>query len=489
MTDTDSTANLRRGVYVVLTVVAVAGTAARVMNVERVYEPSLYRGPGETAQTHPKAPPRDWPKARPRPMPTFSSNDRSRWAMVRALVDDGTFAIGRREDDGKGGYRDVGIVAEDGWQTLDKVLDPTTKTFYSSKPPLLPVLVAGEYWLLKQCFGWTLASDPWPVVCTVLLTINVIPLAVYLALFARLLERFGRSDWGRIVAFAAACFGTFVTTFATTLNNHTVAAVATLAAVYPILMATDRPSLTAIAVSGLCAGLAFSFELPAASLVAGLFGVLLLRLPLHALLAFVPAAMLPVAGQAALNVAQIGDWKPAYEKLESEWYRYPGSHWAKEGSARAGIDFAGDKETRTTYAFHLLAGHHGVFSLTPLWLLSVVGLLRGLSVSDGSGRGWWDVNLVALGCTAACVAFFAAVVGTVNYGGWTSGPRWFFWLTPLLLLGMVPVLDALAASRIGRTLTYALLAASVFSAWFPGTNPWRHPWIYRAMEAAGWEGY
>ena len=90
---TDEAAKLRCTVYRVLIVVAVAATAARVMNVERVYEPSLHRAAGDTSPT---APPRDWPKARPKPMPTFSSNDRSRWAMIRALVDDGTFAVGLR---------------------------------------------------------------------------------------------------------------------------------------------------------------------------------------------------------------------------------------------------------------------------------------------------------------------------------------------------------------------------------------------------------
>ena len=43
----------------------------------------------------PNGPTRTW-ATRPTPSPTFSSNDRSRWAMVRALVDNGTFAIGRR---------------------------------------------------------------------------------------------------------------------------------------------------------------------------------------------------------------------------------------------------------------------------------------------------------------------------------------------------------------------------------------------------------
>lgn len=487
MNDAESAANLRRGVYVVLTVVTVAGTAARVTNAQFAFEPTLY-GPRDAA--NPKAPAREWPMARPQPMPTFSSNDRSRWATVRALVDEGTFAIGRREPNPAGGYTDTGIHMEDGWRTLDKVLNPATNVFYSSKPPLLSVLVAGEYWLLKKTLGWTLTGERrWQVVVAVLLTFNVVPLAGYLLLFGRVLERHGRTDWGRVVAFAAACFATFVTTFATTLNNHTVAAVAAFAAAYPILMGDGRPSLGAGAVSGLCAGLAFCFELPAASLVVGLFGVLLLRVPGRALLAFVPAAALPVAAQAAVNTAQIGDWKPAYEKVDSEWYRYPGSHWAKEGAARTGIDFAGDKETRAAYAFHLLAGHHGVFSLTPLWLLSVAGMLRVLATTDGRGRGWREVNVVAIGCTAACIVFFAGVVGTVNYGGWTSGPRWFFWLTPFLLIAAIPVLDTFAASRAGRAAVCVLLAASVFSAWYPGTNPWRHPWIYRAMESAGWQGY
>jgi hypothetical protein len=34
-----------------------------------------------------------------------------------------------------------------------------------------------------------------------------------------------------------------------------------------------------------------------------------------------------------------------------------------------------------------------------------------------------------------------------------------------------------------------LLAFSVFSVSFVGINPWRHPWIYQAMEAWGWKGY
>src|ERR671936_92244 len=84
-----------------------------------------------------------------------------------------------------------GIIAEDGWKTIDKVLRPDTQEFYSSKPPLLATLVAGEYWLLKQAFGWSIVADRFTVIPFILLTINVAPLVLYLALLGRLADTFG----------------------------------------------------------------------------------------------------------------------------------------------------------------------------------------------------------------------------------------------------------------------------------------------------------
>ena len=142
MSDTSS---WRRSFYVVLIAVAVSMAAARILAAARVYEPALHRDenkPGDQRSL--------WPSKRPRPMPTFSSNDRSRWATVRALVDEGTYVVGMRN------LRTVtlsalvplaadnplqavvlaqsafqaranskeGIVFEDGWQTIDLVLHP-----------------------------------------------------------------------------------------------------------------------------------------------------------------------------------------------------------------------------------------------------------------------------------------------------------------------------------------------------------------------------
>src|SRR4051812_3450888 len=93
MTDASDT---RRSVYLLLTAVAVAIAAARVLGGENVLEPSRYTPPPEGYSANPPEPPRNWPATRPDPTPMFSSNDKSRFATIRALVDENTYAIGKR---------------------------------------------------------------------------------------------------------------------------------------------------------------------------------------------------------------------------------------------------------------------------------------------------------------------------------------------------------------------------------------------------------
>jgi len=497
---------IRRTAYTLMMIATVAAITGRVLSVERVYEPSMYRAPGDT---RPSAPPRDWPKTRPLPMPTFSSNDRSRWATVRSLVDDGTYAVGRRFYDG-GKFRDEGIITEDGWQTVDKVMNPETKIFYSSKPPLLPTMLAGEYWLIKKLTGWTIAAEPWKVIVPILLTVNVLPLVAYLVLLARLLEQYGTSDWGRLFTFATACFGTFINTFSISLNNHTLAAFTTLFAIYPLISsrtresseagerrtltssatshsATSAPSTAALAASGFFAGLTFCLELPAGAFLVLLAAVCLWLAPRRTLLAFVPAAALPIAVQLATNYIALGDIWPAYTKIDTPWYQYEGSHWAKKGAERRGVDFARDQESRQTYAFHLLAGHHGLFSLTPVWLLAFVGM--GLSLAPSAPIRWRLIMALTTVVSLIVIVFFAAIVETVNYGGFSSGPRWFFWLTPLWLLALLPAADRFGSCRWGRGIAYVCLFVSVVAVSYPAWNPWRHAWYFQMLEAWGLAGY
>jgi hypothetical protein len=500
----DPAAKLRRSTYTLLIAVAFAAAAGRILSVQRLTDPGLFRAEGEVNdEVGP------WPAKRPLPTPTQSSNDRSRWATVRALVDDGTYVIGRRDpklatDANK--YGDSGIVTEDGWQTVDKVLRPDTQEFYSSKPPLLPTLVAGEYWLLKEAFGWSIVGQRWEVMRVILLTINALPLVAYLWLLGRLADRFGASDWGRLYVVVVACFGTLVTPFLITFNNHTAAAFSVAVALDAAVRAAGgtRYQFGWLALAGFFTGFAVTCELPAAAFGAGLFALLLWRAPGRTLAAFLPAALLPVAALLLTNYLALGQLRPAYGEFGGPWYEYEGSHWqTKPGEVKHGIDWAGrNGETKEVYAFHLLLGHHGVFSLTPVFLLAAAGMLAGAwrfarapaarreEGGDGPappGLSWPELAALTLAVSAVVVGFY--IYKTDNYGGWTAGPRWFLWLTPLWLVTMLPAADWLGRRRWGRGVALALLVLSVLSASHPAWNPWRHPWIYNWLEHQGWLHY
>jgi hypothetical protein len=494
---------LRRWAYLLLMVASVSVVTARIAHVELVFEPSGFRNDGEPWSA---TQPRIWPKERPNPMPTFSSNDRSRWCTIRNLVDEGKWDIGERtipDPNQPDVYKDTGVVFEDGWKSIDLVLHPESHKFYSSKPPLLTFVAVGEYWLLKHGFGWSITERPNHVVKTVLITFNVLPLIVYLLLFQRLLERHGTNELGQLFVFTAACFGTFVTTFATTLNNHTLAACTTLAAIYPFLNQEtapgsrwlhSSPSTGAIALSGFMAGLSACLELPALAFAAMLLGVAVLRSPVRGLL-FLFAAALPILFQIWLNHHALGIWEPVYQKFGGEWYEYPGSHWKLiSGQVKNGIDWAWLRESHSTYVFHTLIGHHGIFSLSPIWILSFIGMFVGTFgyfFRRGARADSDFIFPLTLVVSLVVIGFYLFVVNrrNDNYGGWTSGLRWLFWLTPLWLLTMLPAADWLCRRRWGRAVAAICLAVSVFSASYPVWNPWRHPWLYDLFQAQGWIPY
>lgn len=510
---------LRRSVYVVLIVVAAGMAAGHIVSAQRVYEPALHRDGKAPADRRPA-----WPATRPADLPIYSSNDRSRWATVAALVDEGTYVIGQRNVPtvrasalaplgqldplqaaalaGAGYFTRIGrpsnrgIIFESGWESVDKVLDPSTLRFYSSKPPLLSTLMAGLYWLLQWATGWTMATHPNAIIRTLLLLVNGVPFVIYLWQLVRVVESWGRTDWGRLYVVAAGAFATLVGPFLITFSNHTTGTFAVMAAWLALLRIGqhegDAPPWYQFVVAGFFAAFAVACELPALAFAAAVFGLLLWRYPRPTLLLALPPALLVAAAFFATNYAAVGMLRPAYSEFGGPWYEYEGSHWRPmpEGVMRYGIDWARrtGREGPALYAVHVLVGHHGVFSLTPIWVLALVGMLRLRGGGANPQAGWpWFVAPLGLALTIVVIGFY--LYSSDNYGGWTQGLRWLMWLTPVWLTCLLPVADRLAASRGGRALGYALLGVSVFSASYEPWNPWRHPWLYDLMQALGWPGY
>jgi hypothetical protein len=508
---------LYRRAAALLIAVAAASATGRILSTLSAYDPGLFR-PENAALTDPRNP---WPRTRPGAWPTFGSNDRSRWDAVRALVDHGTWVIGRRDRTtvlcsvpaALGSHNaaelavllaaarqariasDTGIVTEDGYRTVDKVLHPTTLEFYSTKPPLLTVLMAGEYCLLKHALGWSITEYPNSVVRTGVWTFNVPLLVIYLALLGRLAQRWGATDWGRLYVIVCACFATLVTPFLVTFNNHTVATCTTVIALYAAVRILEGPPAVGwFALAGFFAGFTACNETPAAAYAVGLFLLLLWHYPGRTLLVFAPLALLPAAALLWTNYLELGQWNLAYSEQDSPWYQYEGSNWLKiPGAARRGIDFArAQGETHAAYTFHLLVGHHGWLSLTPIHWLTLAGmaygawrLLRGRAGSSPPKppRLWAELAAANFLLSAVVIVFY--IFRSDNYGGVSAGARWLIWLTPLWLLTMLPVADWLGRRRWGRVLAITLLMLSVLSASYPAFNPWRHPWIYNWMDSWG----
>ncbi len=416
--------------------------------------------------------------------PFLSANDRSRWLAVRALVEQGTFAID-------------GVVDRRLWDTIDMVQHQGRDGqlhLYSSKPPLLMTLIAAEYWVIYNLTGMSLATHPYVVGRLMLVTINILPMVLMLALVARLVEKLGSTDWGKVFTVASAAFGTMLLPFAVVLNNHLIAAVSASVALYSLVRIKydGETRVRYFALVGIAGAFTAANELPALAFLAWL-ALMLWGVDRRAwLIGFLPAAAIVAVAFFATNYAAHESLRPPYmhrseTNPEDNWYDYSftvegvtrQSYW----NDRQGIDRG--EPSRAVYALHVLVGHHGIFSLTPIWLLSMCGLMMWMRQPEPCRRQLaWGIAALTVVCLVFYIGFRPQ--HDRNYGGMTSGFRWMFWFAPLWLIAMLPAVDRSAKSSVRKAFVLTLLAVSVLSASYPTWNPWTHPWITHWLEFCGW---
>jgi hypothetical protein len=168
-----------------------------------------------------------------------------------------------------------------------------------------------------------------------------------------------------------------------------------------------------------------------------------------------------------------------HDSGKQNWYDYTYQRNGKDVESYwkhpVGIDQGETSPKR--YALNVFVGHHGIFSLTPVWLLSLAGMFIWMWPRRRDPRICWMAVAIFL-ISAACLACYLLQPQLHrNYGGITSGLRWVFWLAPLWVLTMLPAADYLARRSWTRGLCLVLLALSALSASYPTWNPWTHPWL------------
>jgi hypothetical protein len=446
-------------------------------------------------------------------LPTqLGANDISRWCTVWSLLERGTYAI----DDCP-------------WQsrTQDKVFRPApfqkvgpgekpVEHFYSSKPPLLPTIIASvlypfrkttgvpldrvvkqersERWVEKPVEGSPAKVDhvlekpkepvEWPVhifyLKPIVILLNAVPLWLMLVLYARLLDRVAGNDWAWFLSLFSAALGTLLFAFDSTLNNHTIAAASAFFAIYPFLRIWDDGvrSPWYFAAAGFFGAFCACNELPAALFGILLFLLLLVRFPLPTLLWFVPGAAVPCLAFLATQYIAFGQFRPVYEEFGTKSYEYYGSYW----TTPLEMDYFNKApEPYGVYLFHMTLGHHGVFSLTPIFVFSLIGALR-LAFGRSHGGRMRALAWLTLLLTVALLAFYTWNPKARNYGGSTQGLRWLFWLIPFWLATLPPGVEGGQGRRWLRWLTLVALALSVMSVGYALRSPWSHPWILDALE-------
>ncbi len=353
----DNRAGLRKTVYAILIAVGIGAVLGRILAVDAVEETRLqeYRArliPRQLAEKRARLVEQGAPEAAiARELqrteaslrrdvgiqrPFLSANDRSRWCTLRALVEPemrvaaevGTDKNGSRGTNGSGTRSTKCSPSPAGkpstWSnTRCRRTEPAAREYlYSSKPPLLPTLMVLPYWVIYMATGATLGSHPYEIGRALLILYNAVPLLVYFLLLARLIERFGKSDWGRIFTMAAAVFGTFLTTFAVVLNNHLPGAISALVALYACVRIwfDQERRLRYFVVAGLFGAFVVACELPGLAFACAIGAALFWKAPKQTLAGFVPAA---ARGGRRILRHQLGnppDLQPAY--MNPAWYDY-----------------------------------------------------------------------------------------------------------------------------------------------------------------------
>ncbi len=377
---------------------------------------------------------------------TPHTNSGSRFATVESLVNRGTFAI----DDSP--FSD----------TVDKVM--IGDHAYSSKPPMLPTLAAAIYFLFSKLTGITFTDHPTVSIAFINVIFGLIPYLLLLYFFRKLLEKLFNSRRTVNLGILVFTFNFIGLGYATDFTNHVPSAACLLAAFYFAFEARHDSRLrrSPWILAGFLGGLASTFEFWAGFFTLAFLVYLFSANPGKTLRLFLPAAALTVAAHFALNLAATGSLLPVY--LRPELYRFGGSYWNEP----TGIDSL--SEPKHVYFFHILLGHHGIFSMTPVFLPAVLSIVS--AVKNRTNR---MPEALTIGVPTLAVLLFLGF-RTRNYGGVCAGLRWMILAMPLLFVFVAQWIEEHRSGRSMALLAFLFLVGFANMADVPWANagPWHN---------------
>ncbi len=314
----------------------------------------------------------------------------------------------------------------------------------SSKPPVMPIVMAAVYLAAHAIAGWDLTSPADVDALLVLTTILLVSgsFLVALVFFMKTLAVLDVPNAPKLFLTFALAFGTQLAGFSITINNHVPAAAALMAALYlalGLITGKHAPAAWRFAAFGFAGALVPTLDMPAGIYIAAAGCALLVRFPKQTAIWCAIGGVAPLAVHFLATYYATGGLVPV--QMRNETYLYETSYWRHP----LGIDAL--SEPKLTYLFHATFGRCGVFLLFPVLLFGPIGALIAIRSENALLKRSAIAGLV---CFLVLVAYY--VKSTNNYGGESYGFRWYIASMPVLLLMAVPL-----AIRINRSWKWALL--------------------------------
>jgi len=378
-----------------------------------------------------------------------SANELPRAYLVRAIVEDHTFAIDR------------GVALWGG--TAD--VSPSGGHQYSNKAPGSSLLAVPAYAAIRAVAGPpSLAVTLW--ICRVFA--GVAPMLAFLWLLWGFLARYAPDPGVRRLVVLGYALGSLAMTYSILFFSHQLGAICIAAAwILALDVADGKRGLVAMALAGVLAGAAplVDYQAVFAALpVAVHVLVRLRRRPdlVAAIAVAVAGAALPIAVLLGYHASCFGSpWRTGYDASTTfAMYHQQG--------------FLGITKLRGEALWGSLGRpDNGLITLSPWWLLAIPG---GVALWRRGERG---TALVA----ASVATIYVLFISSINFwrGGWEVGPRYIAAMLPFLLPPIAALLEAwrarpvrlgLAAGLIGVGVVIYVLSSVTFPYW---PDSVRHP--------------
>lgn len=396
---------------------------------------------------------------------TDSAHVMSRLGTVESIVERGTYRL------------DDSIFI----RTVDKVFKDGH--FYSHQPPLLSTLEAPVYWALRLPGTRFNNRGRFVMIYAFSLLTNGIALALTVIAFAAILAMAGVKPPLREWAAVLLPMGTWLLPYGLVPNNHGIAGLLVAVLFWVLLTvewqgATRRRALAVGAVLGLLAGIEV---LPIVSFVPLTVFYLLRRRDLDARgrVMFAAGLAVPLIAHGVINVSITGDVLPA--GFHPELFRYEGTFF-EEAELTGTIKYT-SVGAAAEYAWTSLFAHKGFFVFAPLTLL---GLIAGTIE-----RRWWlnrAGGVYAILMMGAAISLTVSLLTTNNHGGEAVGFRHAVYLSPALIVLLLPWLMR-ERTRLHHALVLIIAVTSTLSMLLFAV---RQPWSVLTLNAApigSWEQY